>query len=305
MSYFRQTKLLLPLLLVLSVTGYSEPLGSPDLEVALRGRTDIVYFTDFESQDWVKDWAGFGHKRNMSLVTSQSSEHLHKDFSGKALEVFVKKGQFYGLSGKFIFKDTLGYEPEELYVRYYTYYAKDFGDQAGSEGYRGKSPGFDGTYGAEGWGGKPNSDGTKGWSCRGASSGRSESDGIQLGFYAYEVQTGSYIYGKTLRFDKPIQPGKWYCVEQYIKLNTPGRKNGIARAWIDGQQVFEKTDYLWRNTDKLKIYSYWVDYYRGGKQPAYHDHHVYLDNLVIATGKRVGLYTPAPSAQSTAKRTDR
>ena len=165
MSFFRQTNHLLTLLFVLSATGYSEPLGSPDLEIALRGRADIAYFTDVESEDWVKDWVGFGHEQNMSLVTSRSSEHLHKNLSGQALEVFVKKGEFYGLSGKLVFKDKLGYEPEELYVRYY---------------------------------------------------------------------------------------------------------------------------------------SYWVDCYRGGKQPAYHDHHVYLDNLVIATGKRVGLYTPAPSAQPTA-----
>ena len=66
-------------------------------------------------------------------------------------------------------------------------------------------------------------------------------------------------------------------------------------AWLDGEKVYEKRDFLWRNTDKLKIYSYWVDYYRGGKKPANHDHHIYIDNLVIATGKRIGLYL-RPSA---------
>ena len=43
--------------------------------------------------------------------------------------------------------------------------------------------------------------------------------------------------------------------------------------------------------------SYWLDYYRGGKKPACHDHHLYLDNLVIATGKRPGLYTPPAARQ--------
>ena len=62
--------------------------------------------------------------------------------------------------------------------------------------------------------------------------------------------------------------------------------------------MFEKTYFLWRNTDELKICSYWVDYYRGGKKPAYHDHHIYLDNLVIATGKRVGLFTPPMTAST-------
>ena len=157
--------------------------------------------------------------------------------------------------------------------------------------------GFYGTYSVEGRGVKPNSDGTKGWSCRGASSVQSESDGIRLGFYTYEVKSGRSNYGKTMHFDKTVTAGKWYCLEQYIKLNTPGKKDGIARAWIDGELVFEKTDFLWRNTDKLKIYSNWVDYYRGGKEPTNHYRHAYLDNLVIAIGKCVGLYTPPSSSE--------
>lgn len=199
---------------VLSVSGYALPLGSSDFETALKSRQDIVYFADFENEDWTKDWTG-----------------------------------------------------------------------------------FDGTYSVEDWGGKPNSDGTKGWSCRGASSVQSEIDGIRLGFYTYEVKSGRSNYGKTMHFDKTVTAGKWYCLEQYIKLNTPGKEDGIARARTNGVLVFEKTDFLWRNTDKLKIYSYRVDYYRGGKEPANHYHHVYLDNLVIAIGKRVGLFTPPSSSE--------
>ena len=45
---------------------------------------------------------------------------------------------------------------------------------------------------------------------------------------------------------------------------------------------------IWRNSAELKIQSYWINYYCGGKQPANHDHHIYLDNLAIATGKRLG-----------------
>ena len=87
------------------------------------------------------------------------------------------------------------------------------------------------------------------------------------------------------------------CLEQYIKLNTPGKKDGIARHWINSVLISEKTDFLWRNTDKLKIYTYWMDYYRGGKETANHYHHVYLDNLVIAIGRRVGLYTSPSSSE--------
>lgn len=166
------------------------------------------------------------------------------------------------------------------------------GDKDGKQGYIGKAPGFDGTYNLEGWGGKPNKDGTKGWSARGANAADSRSGGIRIGFYSYEVQTGNSIYGRTMNFDQEIKLDQWYCVEQYIKLNTPGRKDGILRGWINGKLVFDKTDCLWRNTDKLKINSYWLDYYRGGKEPANHDHHIYIDNLAIATGGRIGLIKP-------------
>jgi len=253
-------------------------------------RTDLVYFTGFESEVWTNGWKGVHkHRKNMRLVDSKTSEHLDKDFKGKALEVTIEKGQHYGIACELPFKEKLGHEPESLYVRFYTYYANDFGDRRRSEGYRGKAPGFDGTYGIEGWGGKPNRDGTKGWSCRGSNHGRSRRDGVTFGFYTYEVQTTSdYNYGKTWQYRRNIPYGKWVCIEQYIKLNTPGKKDGVARAWIDDKLVFEKTNFHWRNTDALKIESYWLNYYRGGKQPAYHDHHVFLDNLVIAASRRVG-----------------
>lgn len=264
--------------------------GRKDIESGLKDRNDIVFFTDFETENWNKDWDGFSHKQNYRLVNARSSALLNSDFSGKALEIVIKEGQHYGMTGKFRFQKQLGYEPEELYVRFYTYFAEDFTNRDGQVGYTGKGPGFDGTYGRVGWGGRPNKDGTRGWSCRGAHFANSDDGKVKVGFYAYEVQKGKSIYGQTLNFNQPLKTGRWYCVEQYMKLNTPGKKDGIARGWIDGKPVFEKTDYLWRNTDKLKIYSYWIDYYRGGKEPANHDHHVYLDNFVIATDKRVGLF---------------
>ncbi|TWU36038.1 alpha-L-fucosidase [Novipirellula artificiosorum] len=291
--FFQQV---LSVFVVLAALGHVQLHAQTDetlnLERGLVGRDDLVYFCNFETDDWSEDWSGFGHRKNVRLVDSNLSEHLTSDWDGRCLEVEIRKGEHYGASGKLLFKKHLGYEPEELYVRFYTCFAEDFVGRDGSEGYRGKNPGFDGTYDVEGWGGRPNSDGTKGWSCRGACDADNDSQQIHLGFYSYEVKTGDYKYGTTLKFNKPIKPGNWYCVEQYLKLNTPGKADGIARAWIDGEPVFEKSDYLWRNTDKLKIESYWVDYYRGGKTPASHDHHVYLDNLAIATEKRLGEFTP-------------
>ena len=224
----------------------------------------------------------------MRLVTADSAKHLKREFDGKALEVLVPQGEHYGASGKLRLKPLLGHEPEELYSRYHVYFAGDVMNKSGRQGYTGKAPGFDGTYGREGWGGKPNKDGTNGWSARGSLVVNGRSNEMRVGFYSYEVQEGDYVYGRTMDYDHPIEPDRWYCVEQHIKLNTPGKKDGILRGWIDGKLVYEKTDCIWRKTDRLKINSYWLDYYRGGKLPANHDHHIYIDGLAVAVGGRVG-----------------
>ena len=60
------------------------------------------------------------------------------------------------------FQREIGYEPEEIYFRYYL----RFGDDWNQTVQGGKMPGISGTYGTAGWGGRP-SDGTNGWSARG------------------------------------------------------------------------------------------------------------------------------------------
>jgi hypothetical protein len=66
-------------------------------------------------------------------------------------------------------------------------------------------------------------------------------------------------------------------------VNTPGEKNGVLRAWIDGQLAFEKSDICFRHTDKLKIEQIWMNVYHGGTKPSPYDQHLYIDNVVIAT----------------------
>jgi len=39
---------------------------------------------------------------------------------------------------------------------------------------------------------------------------------------------------------------RWYCIETYEKLNTPGVANGIAQAWVDGVQVMNVTNVMYR-----------------------------------------------------------
>ena len=65
-------------------------------------------------------------------------------------------------------------------------------------------------------------------------------------------------------------------------MNTPGKNNGILRGWVDGQLAFEKTDIRMRDVEALKIEAVWLNVYLGGTWTAQSDHHLYIDEVVIA-----------------------
>ena len=182
----------------------------------------------------------------------------------------------------------LGYEPDEVYFRYYLRFDDDW--RPADDG--GKLPGLAGTYGRAGWGGR-RSDGRNGWSLRGMfhrmpAPGNPMADRIGFGTYAYHAEmSGDFgdgwewmIAGLGL-----LERNRWYCVEQSLRLNTPGVSDGLFRGWIDGRPAFEKTDARIRDTDSLKIERVWMNVYYGGITPAPSDMHLYIDNVVIARRK--------------------
>ena len=80
-----------------------------------------------------------------------------------------------------------------------------------------------------------------------------------------------------------LTDNRWYCIEQYVKMNTPAVNDGVLRAWVDGRLAFEKTDLRFRDVDSLKVEEVWMNVYHGGTAPSPYDQHLYVDNLVIAS----------------------
>ncbi|HYF34908.1 MAG TPA: hypothetical protein VD994_06405 [Prosthecobacter sp.] len=87
---------------------------------------------------------------------------------------------------------------------------------------------------------------------------------------------------------------RWHRVEAYFKLNTLDLKSdrpnndGVARGWIDGQLVVERTDVVLRSTDfpKMKFNQFLLAPYFGpGLLP--HAQKLWIDELVVGT-KRPG-----------------
>ncbi len=239
--------------------------------------TREVFVCRFETPDWYRAW-GASRQPERSELVAADPERKFEPLRGRALRIKVEANGHYGLSLAYHFGRQLGREPEEIYFRYYLRLADDWNPRQG-----GKLPGIAGTYGRAGWGGRP-SDGRNGWSARGLFLGQRE--GLTpVGFYCYHADMQG-IYGSHWVWENDrlgyLANNRWYCIEQYARMNTPGKNDGVLRAWVDGRRAFEKTDLRMRNTLELKIESVWINVYLGGSWTAQSDHHLYIDEVAIS-----------------------
>jgi hypothetical protein len=238
----------------------------------------------FERDDWWQEWGLREQPKNTSLVSGPGIDgDSSQDDSERYLRVVVREGQHMGTSFAYKFRDQVGEEPDEVYLRYDIKFDEDWRHAMSG----GKLPGFGGTYGRAGWGGRP-VDGSDGWSARGLFDSRPGGDSTDIGFYCYHADMKGK-YGSHFEFTPKLSHGRWYTVKMHCKLNTPGtnggrgKNDGVLRGWIDGQLAFEKTDLRFRDVASLKIENIWMNVYHGGATPVPdQDIHLYLDNVVIS-----------------------
>jgi hypothetical protein len=82
------------------------------------------------------------------------------------------------------------------------------------------------------------------------------------------------------------ESGWWTCVEARVKLNTPGRSDGLMQLWVDGRLEAERTQLDWRGTytthglNAVFLESYWNE-----GSPVTQTR--WLDNFAIST-RRIG-----------------
>jgi hypothetical protein len=245
---------------------------------------DVVFFTDFEADSWRDEWSQVAN-RNASETVAADAARKFEPLAGRALSANLAKGESTALNTLFKFKDKTSAEPDEMFFRYYLRLGDDWNQTVDG----GKLPGFSGTYGKAGWGGRK-VDGTDGWSARG-SFGLAIPEGNPLaglqpiGTYCYHAEMRG-TYGDVWVWQRGyrgfLEKNRWYCIEQQVKLNQPERNDGILRAWVDGRLAFEKTDIRFRTVATLKIEQVWMNVYHGGTKPSPYDQHLFIDNVVIA-----------------------
>lgn len=76
--------------------------------------------------------------------------------------------------------------------------------------------------------------------------------------------------------------GKWYCIEAHVRLNDPGRSNGVFELWIDGRREAGRSDLDWVGRyAAFGINAVFLENYWNGGAPA--DQERYFDRFVVGT----------------------
>ncbi len=248
----------------------------------LDARNDLVLRDDFEDEDWYLDWGLSAAPQNSSIINDGTAM-----VGDSFLRIRVDEGEHYGTSFGYKFADMEQEEPDEIYFRYALRLGPTWTTANGGGG---KLPGFGGTYGIAGWGGRP-SDGTNGWSARGLfwpPEEGSDTGDTRIGFYCYHADMPGtygdnwYWSGGTIGDQGIIRRNQWYQIEVYVKNNTPAENDGILKAWVDGTLVFDKQDIRFRDMEDLRIEQVWFDLYYGGSWTPPADMYIDFDAVVIS-----------------------
>ncbi len=72
--------------------------------------------------------------------------------------------------------------------------------------------------------------------------------------------------GEPLSSAGVVPIGRWFTVEFYAQLNTPGRSDGVWQAWVDGVRVVNRTNWMFsNNTTTQQLFDRGrLDFTRGG-----------------------------------------
>ena len=213
-----------------------------------------------------------------------------------SLQATIPRGEHLGLDLRFDLPKGQNQLPmQEAYMRYYLRLGPEWVDSPDS----GKLPGLAGTYNRAGWGGR-GWHGLQGRSARGSfiKSLPPEHPAhrrLPLASYVYHSKSAS-SYGDILVWGGGkgaalLSPGRWVCIEQHIRLNTPGKEDGVLRAWVDGQPVFARRNLRLRDTLEVGIENAWFDLYMGGQQAALRDMNINIAQVVVAS-RYIGTMAP-------------
>jgi hypothetical protein len=99
-------------------------------------------------------------------------------------------------------------------------------------------------------------------------------------FYGPDATPGG---GISRSMNVSFKAGLWYVIEQYMKLNTPGREDGVGKVWINGALVWESDHERYRHKAASRIEHLHVNFYHGGMGLPKGPMHYRLAAIAVAT----------------------
>ncbi|MDD5290787.1 MAG: hypothetical protein PHZ04_01595 [Patescibacteria group bacterium] len=196
---------------------------------------------------------------------------------GKVLCVLYPEGTFGPKENGAQWLLKLGAQYEELYCSYWVKFPYGFEFVKG-----GKLPGLVGGEANTG-GQKPN--GKDGWSAR-----IMWQKGGAIRQYVYHVAQKDPLYGDGRPWQEEgenclFTQGQWHHVENYVKMNTLGKSNGVIISWLDGRLVMDEEDFRFRDIPEIGIDAFYFSTFFGGADETWaaaKREYIYFDDFVIS-----------------------
>jgi hypothetical protein len=208
----------------------------------------------FRGEDWFKAWSA---KQNWGLKENCTAANgvLRIRFPKGSASPTVTRKDGAPTGGAQWYARPLPPQ-DELYLRYYVRFTQPFDFVKG-----GKLPGLFG--GTEASGGKK-PDGTNRFSTR----------------FMWRTQGAGELYAYLFGQDDPygvsldrgkwkFQVGKWHCLEQHVRLNTPGKEDGVISVWFDSAKVLDLQQIRFRTVKSLQIEGILFSTFFGGNDASW------------------------------------
>ncbi|WP_158059006.1 hypothetical protein [Halorussus halophilus] len=246
------------------------------------GTTSDIYL-DFEGSS-VGEFYDLDHANRGSNFSLDDS-HAHN--GSQSVHCRAHEGEHYGGGLTYYFPNHDHGQPDEVYTRFYIRLEDNWQMADSSTTCKLFWSGSNLSAGGAGRGGDPPT-GDDGFSNRVYCRGGSGDGDVTLATYIYHLdQDGQY--GDGWNWPDPLPLGEWHQIDTYTKLNTvsggSANRDGVHRAWLDGNLQDEQTGLRWRTTEDMGIDRVGPDIYWGGTEVSPSDNDVWFDDHRISIGK--------------------
>lgn len=239
--------------------------------VASSPSSTTIWSDRFEATNWKERWGvksdrdwGWQNTQVIRDPSGKFSKVLRVHYPASSASPTVSRRDKAPLGGAQFYANLRMSPRNSLRLSYYVRFSDNFDFVKG-----GKLPGLFGGMGASG-GNTPN--GSDAFSTR--FMWRRNGDGEVYAYLPTSSEYGTSIGRGRWRF----QPGRWYRLEQEVRLNQPGKKNGRIRVWLDGRQVLDQSGLTFRTTEQLKLEGIFFSTFFGGNDRSWATRrNVYVD----------------------------